>query len=170
LRQATDEYLSLCRRHGLIRSPEPLNYEQILKAAPAGGALVLPVVTETAAFVFIVAAAVAEAAVIYLPNLDGRALVRHLNEGWAKAYYSTVHGPGFNRRSPAYPRWNEQIGETQAWLWQVLLGPVDAHLRDEAGLSPMPRLSCCRRGSWVSYRCRRRGLERMGAISMSIGR
>jgi hypothetical protein len=75
LRQATDPYLALCRRHGLITALEPLTYEEILAAAPEGGALVLPVVTETAAFAFVVAAGASKATFMNLTKLDRRALL-----------------------------------------------------------------------------------------------
>ena len=47
LREATDAYVSLCRLHGLIRTPKPLSFAEIVAAVPQGGALGLPVLTET---------------------------------------------------------------------------------------------------------------------------
>jgi CHAT domain-containing protein len=132
LRQATGVYLSLCRRHGLIAAPEPLSYGQILMATPVDGALVMPVVTETRALAFVVAGGKAE--VIELRKLDRQVLMRHLNDGWLRAYYAAVRSSGFSRQSPAYQEWNGQIVATQAWLWEVLLEPIDAYLRGEARL------------------------------------
>jgi tetratricopeptide (TPR) repeat protein len=136
LRQATDDYLALCRRHGLIRSSEPLTYEQILAAVPEGGALILPVVTDTTAFAFVVADAAKNVAVVDLPLLNNRKLLDHLEgEGnWLSTYFETFNGPGFRRAESRYERWNRQITETLAWLWRALIEPLDGHLRNVAGL------------------------------------
>jgi CHAT domain-containing protein len=136
LREATDACVALWLRHGLIRTPESLSLAEILAAAPAGGALVLPVVTEADAFAFVVADGVDTPAVIDLPRLDRRAVTEHLlsgEDGWLGVYYAHFHqlkGGDATIRAAATARWHGQLTTTVAWLWERLLGPVHAHLCD----------------------------------------
>jgi CHAT domain-containing protein/tetratricopeptide (TPR) repeat protein len=136
LRQATDDYFALCRRHGLIQPSTPLTCEEILAAAPEGGALIMPVVTDSAAFAFIVADRAKSAVVIDLPQLDRQRLLAHLegDGNWLETYFETFRSPGFRREDTKYARWNRQIDSTLAWLWDVLIEPIDRYLRDLAEL------------------------------------
>ena len=130
--------MELFELHEILRSRD------ILSAAPEGGALVLPVVSETEAVVFVVASGTAEAVPIPLPNLSKRTLLGELNGPgkWADVYRSTVRDRGFRRKlpngrdwHPLYERWNQHLSKISGWLWDVLLGPVDDHLRNRAKLS-----------------------------------
>ena len=68
----------LCRRHGLIRTPEPLSFAEIVAAVPQGGTLVLPVLTEIEAFTFVITEGVEQPAVIGLHRIDHKRVVEHL--------------------------------------------------------------------------------------------
>ena len=147
LRQATDAYIALCRRHGLIRRFIPLTADEIFAAAPKGGALVLPVLNDADAFAFIVAAA-PQAAVVDLPRFDRRIVASHLSDdgGWQEVYRN--HFQVKKGKDPvAQARWRAQLTVTQAWLWERLLGPIHLRLeefRDEhrwGGRAPVVLLS-----------------------------
>jgi hypothetical protein len=50
-----------------------------------------------------------------------------------------VRSPGFSRYAAGgdqphefYERWNQRVTDTQKWLWDVLLAPIDVHLRNKA--------------------------------------
>jgi hypothetical protein len=67
-----------------------------MAAAPEDGALVLPVLTETTAFAFVIAHGADAVAVIELPGLNHRAVDEHLwgKEGWLGVYFGYFHRRG----------------------------------------------------------------------------
>jgi CHAT domain-containing protein/tetratricopeptide (TPR) repeat protein len=135
LLKATDDYVSLCREHGLIVTPEPLTLADIQAAVPDGGALVLPVLTEQAAFVFILTDSGAPE-VVELPGLDRRAVVAHLSgeTNWLGVY--NRHFGDYEGKDPAASAvWGQCLTGTLAWLWERLLAPIHVHLRDVARLA-----------------------------------
>jgi CHAT domain-containing protein/tetratricopeptide (TPR) repeat protein len=141
LRGATDTYVALCRQHGLIRTPQPLSLAEILAAAPAGGALVLPVLTETEAFAFVMVDGGVEPTVIELPRLSGKAVTEYLygKDRWLSIYHEHFRDhreddDGGIARRAATVRWSGQLTVTLAWLWERLLEPIHGHLRDVACL------------------------------------
>ena len=131
----------LCRQHGVIRTPEPLSLAEIMAAAPEDGALVLPVLTETTAFAFVIAHGADAVAVIELPGLNHRAVDEHLwgKEGWLGVYFGYFHRRGSKATAAlttAEARWHAQLtAATLAWLWERLLEPLHQYLRDQARLA-----------------------------------
>ena len=139
LRDVTDAYVALCRRHGLIHSPDPLRIEDILAAVPAGGALVLPVVTEIAAFAFVLVDGASLPEVIDLPALRRDELARLLSgrDGWLGAYHECFReGLASSATHPQKAdHWRERLTTTLAWLWKDMVGPIHRHLRDVRALA-----------------------------------
>ena len=136
--------LALYRRHHLMPESKPLSASEIIAAAPADGALVLPVITAGQAFAFVVANG--RVTVVELKDSDGQYLIdeRQLidrmaedEKGWMPTYYGTLskvfEEKRFRRDHPLYQEWSDYVQGTLIWLWQVLLGPLDAHLRDPKG-------------------------------------
>lgn len=136
LRQAGDAYVALCRAHGLIRPIEPLGLDQIMAAAPPGGALILPVLTDSTALAFVVLPGASEPAALELPHLSRRAVTEHLSgeDNWLGLYQThfLIHR-GRDRQAAAH--WHHQLTATMAWLWDQLIGPLHQHLRDVARLA-----------------------------------
>jgi tetratricopeptide (TPR) repeat protein len=131
----SETYLSLCREHGLVRTPDPPNLDEIRAAVPSGGALVLPVLTEREAFAFVVTEAASEPAVVDLPHLNRRGAVEHLSgeDRWLRAY--DRHFRDYGGKNPAAAQqWCSQLAATMAWLWERLMAPIHIHLRDDARL------------------------------------
>ena len=124
LRNASDTYVALCREHGLIGAPEPLSLTDIVAAAPRGGALVLPVLTETAAFAFVVIDGVAEPTVVDPLPLDRRAVAEHLSgeDGWLGIYYEhflghALVGDGCKAQGSAATPWSK-LATALGRLWK----------------------------------------------------
>jgi tetratricopeptide (TPR) repeat protein len=135
LHHAQEAYLSLCRTHGLIRTPTPIGMAEIEQAIPPGGALVLPVLTLTEAFIFVVTAGQSMPAVIEYPGLNEAEVVGLLfgEEGWLGCYHT--HFTEYHGENPAAAeRWHRKLAGAQAWLWERLLAPVHRHLHDVAKL------------------------------------
>jgi CHAT domain-containing protein/tetratricopeptide (TPR) repeat protein len=135
LQQARDAYLSLCRQHGMILTPKPLSLVQILAAAPDGGALVIPVLTDAESFAFVLDSDSDTVSLIDLPKLNLRAVTDHLygEGGWLGVYNERFrkHGKdaaGAAARAAADTRWHSRLTATRAWLWERLLAPLHAHL------------------------------------------
>jgi hypothetical protein len=135
LAEASETYLSLYREYGLVRTPEPPTLAGIRAAAPSGGTLVLPVLTERGAFVFIVTEAGSPPAVIDLPRLSHREVLGHLsgNDRWFNSYYRHFR-EHVGEDLDAVEQWQVQLSVTMAWLWERLLAPVHSHLPDVAKL------------------------------------
>ena len=135
LHEASEAWATLLRRHGLIRTLPTLERADIQAAVPDGGVLVLPVLTEHAAFAFIVTEN-GQPAVIELPGLDRRAVVAHLSgeTGWFDVY--NRHFREHQGKDPAAAEaWHQQLTGTLAWLWERLLAPIHGHLRDVTRLA-----------------------------------
>ncbi|MBR1219167.1 CHAT domain-containing protein [Bradyrhizobium sp. U87765 SZCCT0131] len=135
LQKANDAYISLCRKLGLLRRPQPATVAEITAAVPPGGAIVLPVLTRREAFAFIVADGAAAPAVVALPQLNQQEVSTHLggDNGWFGVYddhFRQHRGEDL----AAAARWRTHVVETMAWLWERFLAPVDAHLHDVARL------------------------------------
>ena len=167
LTKASEAYMALCRKHGLVRTPEPPTPAEIAAVVPAGGALVLPVLTEHEAFAFVVADGGGSPAVVELPRLVDERLssicrARTIGCGAYETHFRVHRG----KDPAAAARWRSQLTATTAWLWERLLAPVHACLRDAATLKRnapvvlMPRparpLAPTRRGA----RTRRAGVRR----------
>ena len=139
-RDVTKAYFALCRKHRLIHAPEPLELIAIMASVPKGGALVLPVLTESEAFAFVVANGAAEPVVIDLPLLDRGEVVSHLcgEDSWLTVCAKDVDQCGgkdatVRLAAPALRRGH--LTTTLAWLWERLLGPVHQYLHDIARLA-----------------------------------
>jgi CHAT domain-containing protein len=135
LQGASEAYVALCRKHGLVRTPEPPTLAEIASTVPAGGVLVLPVLTEHEAFAFVVADGATSPAVIELPRLNRREVVEHLSgeDRWLGIY--DTHFRKHRAQDPATAaRWHGQLAGTMTWAWERLLAPIHAHLRDVARL------------------------------------
>jgi CHAT domain-containing protein/tetratricopeptide (TPR) repeat protein len=135
LHVATESYLSLCHRHGLISAEPPMGFAEISLVAPALGAMVLPVLADDHAFAFIPADGAAEPTVIDLPRLNRQEVVAHLSGdgGWLGSYNSHFRDHQ-TKDALATERWRDQVVATMSWLWERLLEPIHVHLRDVAKL------------------------------------
>ena len=133
----------------LTAESRSLSASDMIDAAPAGGALVLPVITAGQAFAFVITNGAVNVVEFrdsegqYL--IDERALVERVvnrETSWLKTYYATLskvlREKRFRRDHPLYKEWSDYVEKTQIWLWEVLLGPLDSHLRDprNANLEP----------------------------------
>ncbi len=145
LRAATDEVLTLHRQHGLMPVIEPLSAAQIIEAAPKDGALVLPVIAAGQTFAFVIAHGAVT--VVEFKDADGayrideQTLVRRAvndEDSWLRTYYATLHDKRFRRDHDLYRDWTTYLHNTLTWLWDDLLGPLDAHLRDRKGAALQP--------------------------------
>jgi len=143
---ATEEVLRLHRRFGLIPQIDPLTADRIIAAAPKDGALVLPVVAAGQAVAFVVAGGMVEVVELRsldpdVPNLDARVLRRRVisnDDSWLRRYGAmrkAIQERRFARGSNAYRDWSAHVTETLDWLWTVLLGPLDAHLRNRDNIA-----------------------------------
>jgi len=141
LQDATETVLALHRRYKLMPEIEPLSAEAIIAAAPADGALVLPVIAAGEAFAFVIANGTVQT--VPLKDAEDKSLIdermlrrRVVNDpnSWLRTYYSVLgemlHERQLGRDHKLYHRWTDYVQETLNWLWDVLLGPLDAHLRD----------------------------------------
>lgn len=109
---------------------------------PPGGALILPVLIQEAAFVFVVTEAggleVLERGFPDLTYSQARLQLFAIN-GWVDVYGETVAAPAFRRDTrpaTAYDRWNSKIDRVSRWAWSALMGPLDTHLRARSRLEP----------------------------------
>jgi hypothetical protein len=114
---------------------------EIAAAVPPGGALVLPVLTGSAGFAFVVVDGAAEPIVIDPLPLDGLAVAEYLSgeDGWLGVYHEQFRDrrqddDGGKAQRAAAARWEGKLAATLVWLWERLLGRVDAYLKNEARL------------------------------------
>jgi CHAT domain-containing protein/tetratricopeptide (TPR) repeat protein len=142
--KATSELLALYRSHGLMSAIEPLAVDQIIAAAPEGGAIVLPVIADAEAFAFVVARAGIEVVEFVdekgEPTIDGRRLVEGVVDGeesWLKTRDAMLHGEHFGRGSQPYVEWTQYVEWKLQWLWGAMFGALDGHL--EKRLAPNRR-------------------------------
>jgi CHAT domain-containing protein/tetratricopeptide (TPR) repeat protein len=133
--EITDALVSLFEEHGLTSISKRLSFENILDAVPKSGALILPVLTESAAFTFVVTES-GTPEVLDLPGLDLQMVRTQLfgEPGWINAYkaYSNKHE---GKDTDTASAWQQQLTGTLAWLWERLLAPIHLHLRDGAHLA-----------------------------------
>ncbi len=129
-----------------LGTPAPLSVADISGDLPAGGVLVMPIMTEHGGAVFFVRqgqTALTDDHVLPLPDLTTASvrqlLARDLNDdandepdwtGWLPGYgvFQSSINQYFQPRRGAVAVWNSQIESTLSEMWDLIMKPVHEHL------------------------------------------